>query len=206
MKKMEKRGKAVWNFQVPVKLDEAIEKIVASDFHLTKAEYIREAVREKLERAGRKSSARNRKIVIIRANNYFMGIKIIYAPYLSALKLQEKEAERCSFPLRLDVYGSGCDHDCRYCYARAQMIVGGWNNSKNVKHPVPRVADLQCLRKMLLELPTQKPECVSGSGRKWKQIGSLLAQRLCHREERHNALQKTKTVLKSMLTNAGICV
>ena len=98
-----------------------------------------------------------------------------YLPYLSALKLQKKEAERCAYPLRLDVYGSGCDHDCCYCYARAQMIIGGWNNSKNLKHPFPRVADPRCLRKMLFELPNEKPDCVSGS---WKQLRPLLAQRL----------------------------
>ena len=107
------------------------------------------------------------------ANNYLLGIKITYAPYKSALKLQENEAERCSYPLRLDVYGSGCDHDCCYCYARAQMIVGGWNNSNNIKHPFPRVADPECLRKMLIELPLQKPDCVNGSGKKWKQLRSL---------------------------------
>jgi len=51
---MEKKEKeiAVWNLQVPKPLDEAIDKFIASDFHMTKAEYIREAVREKLKRAG----------------------------------------------------------------------------------------------------------------------------------------------------------
>jgi len=41
-----------------------------------------------------------------------------FAPYKSALQLNEKEKDRCSYPLRLDVYGNGCEHDCAYCYAR----------------------------------------------------------------------------------------
>lgn len=96
-------------------------------------------------------------------------------PYCSAFKLQENEAKNCSYPLRLDVYGSGCDHNCAYCYARAQMIVGGWNNSKNVKHPFPRVADLDCIRKTLLELPNSQPKCVS---KHWKKIRPLLVKKL----------------------------
>ena len=96
-------------------------------------------------------------------------------PYGSAFKLQEKEAENCSYPLRLDVYGSGCDHNCSYCYARAQMIVGGWNNSKNLYHPFPRVADVDCIRNTIIDLPKKKPECVSGS---WKKIRPLLVKKL----------------------------
>lgn len=97
-----------------------------------------------------------------------------YLSYQSALKLQEKEAERCSYPLRLDVYGSGCDHDCSYCYARAQMIVGGWNNSRNPKHPFPRIVDPNCLREILIDLPSKKPTCVSGN---WNKLRPLLVQK-----------------------------
>lgn len=98
-----------------------------------------------------------------------------YLTHNSALKIQEKEAERCSYPLRLDVYGSGCDHHCTYCYARAQMVVGGWNNSRNTKHPFPRVADKECLRKLLVKMPRTKPSCVSGS---WGELRQLLQMRL----------------------------
>jgi hypothetical protein len=71
-----------------------------------------------------------------------------FSRYGSALKLQIQEVKRCSHPIRLDVYGSGCDHNCSYCYARAQMIVGGWNNSRNPKHSFPRVVDVGCLRQL----------------------------------------------------------
>lgn len=49
---MEKRDIAVWNLQVPKPLDDALGKAVVSDFHMTKAEFIRDAVREKLAKLG----------------------------------------------------------------------------------------------------------------------------------------------------------
>lgn len=42
----------VWNIQVPKLLNKALEEAITRDFHVTKAEYIREAVREKLLKAG----------------------------------------------------------------------------------------------------------------------------------------------------------
>lgn len=98
-----------------------------------------------------------------------------FSRFGSALKLQAKEAERCSYPLRLDVYGGGCDHDCSYCYARAQMIGFCWNNSKNRSHPFPRVVDKECQRALLVNMPNRKPKCVSGP---WKRLRPLLQNRL----------------------------
>ena len=49
---MEKDKIAVWNLQVPKSLDEAVELAVKRDWHQTKAEFIREAVRKELERRG----------------------------------------------------------------------------------------------------------------------------------------------------------
>jgi metal-responsive CopG/Arc/MetJ family transcriptional regulator len=43
-----KEKTAVWNIQVPKPLDEAVDKLITRNFHMTKAEFIREAVREKL--------------------------------------------------------------------------------------------------------------------------------------------------------------
>ena len=48
----------VWNLQVPELLDKAVEKAITSNFHLTKAEFIRDAVREKLERIGIKPESK----------------------------------------------------------------------------------------------------------------------------------------------------
>jgi len=39
---------ATWNIQVPKALDEAVDKLIIQNFHMTKAEFIRDAVREKL--------------------------------------------------------------------------------------------------------------------------------------------------------------
>ena len=50
-----RREISVWNLQVPKLLDEAIEKAIEMDFHMTKSEYIRDAVREKLLKQGIKA-------------------------------------------------------------------------------------------------------------------------------------------------------
>lgn len=35
------------------------------------------------------------------------------------------EAVRCNYPTRLDLYGCGCEHDCRYCYAKSLLDFRG---------------------------------------------------------------------------------
>jgi len=38
------------------------------------------------------------------------------------------EGDRCKYPTRLDMYGCGCQHDCRYCYAKSLLEFRGlWN-------------------------------------------------------------------------------
>jgi Arc/MetJ-type ribon-helix-helix transcriptional regulator len=41
-----------WSIPVPRRLDEALEEAIKRDWHRTKAEFIREAVRKELERMG----------------------------------------------------------------------------------------------------------------------------------------------------------
>jgi hypothetical protein len=55
------------------------------------------------------------------------------------------------------------------------MIVGSWNNSRNLRHPFPSVADKKCLQELLTRIPNRKPECVSGP---WKKLRPLLFARL----------------------------
>ena len=31
------------------------------------------------------------------------------------------EAKKCNYPTRLDTYGCGCQHDCKYCYAKSLL-------------------------------------------------------------------------------------
>ncbi|MEM3700998.1 MAG: ribbon-helix-helix domain-containing protein [Candidatus Bathyarchaeia archaeon] len=45
---MIKRETATWNIQVPKALDKAVDEAITKNWHYTKTEFIREAVREKL--------------------------------------------------------------------------------------------------------------------------------------------------------------
>ena len=43
------------------------------------------------------------------------------------------EGGKCVYPQRLDTYGCGCQHDCKYCYAKSLLEFRGlWNNEKPV--------------------------------------------------------------------------
>lgn len=43
------------------------------------------------------------------------------------------EKEKCKYPTRLDTYGCGCQHDCKYCYAKSLLNFRGlWNSEKPV--------------------------------------------------------------------------
>lgn len=55
------------------------------------------------------------------------------------------EGTRCKYPLRLDTYGCGCQHDCSYCYAKSLLAFRGlW------KPDDPAVANI---RKVFNALP-----------------------------------------------------
>lgn len=43
------------------------------------------------------------------------------------------EKQKCKYTTRLDTYGCGCQHDCKYCYAKALLDFRGlWNSQKPV--------------------------------------------------------------------------
>lgn len=50
-----------------------------------------------------------------------------------------------------------------------------------MNHPFPRVANVECLRQLLIQLPAKKPACVSGS---WTQVLPLLRNKLPLRIDR----------------------
>ena len=54
------------------------------------------------------------------------------------------EAKRCHYPTRLDTYGCGCAHDCKYCYAKSLLDFRGLWNTKD-----PAVASIEDIRKQL---------------------------------------------------------
>ena len=44
------------------------------------------------------------------------------------------EKQKCYYSTRLDTYGCGCQHDCKYCYAKSLLDFRGlWNAQKPVK-------------------------------------------------------------------------
>ena len=58
------------------------------------------------------------------------------------------EGSLCHYPTRLDMYGCGCSHDCKYCYAKSLLEFRGLWNPDN-----PRVADIEKIRRKVSKLP-----------------------------------------------------
>ncbi len=58
------------------------------------------------------------------------------------------EGTKCRYPTRLDSYGCGCAHDCRYCYARSLLDFRGLWRPKD-----PAVADIWKIRRKLDKVP-----------------------------------------------------
>jgi DNA repair photolyase len=58
------------------------------------------------------------------------------------------EGGKCQYRTRLDVYGCGCQHNCRYCYAKSLLSFRGlWDNKE------PRVADISKIEKVIKRIP-----------------------------------------------------
>lgn len=48
-------------------------------------------------------------------------------------EVEGNEGEKCKYTTRLDTYGCGCQHDCKYCYAKSLLDFRGlWNPEKPV--------------------------------------------------------------------------
>ena len=59
------------------------------------------------------------------------------------------EGNKCHYPTRLDTYGCGCQHDCKYCYAKSLLAFRDlWNPEQ------PSVADIDRIRR---EIRKTKP-------------------------------------------------
>ena len=58
------------------------------------------------------------------------------------------EGNKCNYPTRLDTYGCGCSHDCKYCYAKSLLDFRKMWNPMN-----PSVADIEKIRKKIAKLP-----------------------------------------------------
>lgn len=67
----------------------------------------------------------------------------------SQLKTVEgNEGDKCNYPTRLDTYGCGCSHDCKYCYAKSLLDFRGlWNPQR------PAVGDIGKISKEIRKIP-----------------------------------------------------
>ena len=57
------------------------------------------------------------------------------------------EGQKCHYPTRLDTYGCGCQHDCKYCYAKSLLSFRKLWNSID-----PNVADVSKIEKKVKTL------------------------------------------------------
>lgn len=71
--------------------------------------------------------------------------------------VQGNEGDKCNYPTRLDTYGCGCSHDCKYCYAKSLLDFRGlWNPSQ------PSVADIRKIVREVKKLPRSRAVRLGG--------------------------------------------
>lgn len=62
------------------------------------------------------------------------------------------EGDKCNYPTRLDTYGRGCSHNCKYCYAKSLLDFRKmWNPDE------PAVADINKIKRKISKLPKDTP-------------------------------------------------
>ena len=62
------------------------------------------------------------------------------------------EGNKCHYPTRLDAYGCGCSHDCKYCYAKSLLEFRNlWSPSN------PSIADINKIKRKIAKLPKDIP-------------------------------------------------
>lgn len=53
------------------------------------------------------------------------------------------EKSKCNYTTRLDTYGCGCQHDCKYCYAKSLLDFRGlWNPEKPVVGNMKKISSI----------------------------------------------------------------
>ena len=58
------------------------------------------------------------------------------------------EGDKCHYSIRLDTYGCGCEHDCKYCYAKSLLSFRGlWDNEN------PAIADINEIENVIKKIP-----------------------------------------------------
>ena len=66
----------------------------------------------------------------------------------TAKVVEGNEGSKCLYPTRLDTYGCGCQHDCKYCYAKSLLDFRGLWNAE-----APRVARDADIKREIKKLP-----------------------------------------------------
>lgn len=61
------------------------------------------------------------------------------------------EGSKCKYPVRLDTYGCGCSHDCKYCYAKSLLSFRKFWNPQD-----PKVADIAKIEKQIKKIAEGK--------------------------------------------------
>lgn len=63
-------------------------------------------------------------------------------------RVEGNEGDKCHYPTRLDTYGCGCQHDCKYCYAKSLLAFRGY-----WKPNAPTESNIDEIRKLVQKLP-----------------------------------------------------
>lgn len=67
-------------------------------------------------------------------------------------EVKGNEGSKCHYPTRLDTYGCGCQHDCKYCYAKSLLEFRNLWDFQN-----PAVADIDKIRRKISKLADNTP-------------------------------------------------
>lgn len=74
-------------------------------------------------------------------------------------EVEGNEGQKCKYPTRLDTYGCGCQHDCKYCYAKSLLDFRGlWNSQK------PVVGNMKQIRSAIIKAKKSKVNIVRLGG------------------------------------------
>jgi DNA repair photolyase len=63
-------------------------------------------------------------------------------------EVKGNEGNKCKYNIRLDTYGCGCQHDCKYCYAKSLLSFRNLWNAEN-----PSIGDIKHLKKTIDKIP-----------------------------------------------------
>lgn len=74
-------------------------------------------------------------------------------------EVEGNEKQKCKYTTRLDTFGCGCQHDCKYCYAKSLLDFRGlWNPEK------PVVGNMKQIRSAVLKARSSKTKIVRLGG------------------------------------------